>query len=324
MIVIRNLTHTYPGTRKVRARNALIDLSMDVREGEFTILSGPNGSGKSSLFRILCGLTLPSTGTITIAGHDLIHDAAPIRSLMGVVFQSPAVDKHLTVIENIRLHAALHGLKGAERAARIEESLSWTDIKTRLDDKVESLSGGLQRQVELAKCLLTRPRLLILDEPTTGLDPNSRHNFLSALRTIQRERSMTVFMTTHIFSEAEDADRVAILKEGRLMALDTPQALRARIGREMVVLQPTDPVAMQEKLSRDLHLTVRRYGEELRLEETENGASLPVLERILEKYRSEIVSISIKQPSLEDVFVHVTGGAVTAAEEQAAEIRTGT
>jgi len=308
MIVIRNLTHTYPGSRKQRPRNALIDLSLTVGTGDFCILSGPNGSGKSSLFRILCGLALPTSGSVSIGGHDLFKHPAAARAQTGVVFQSPAVDKYLSVLENLRLHASLHGIKGAELSRRLEEALAWTVLKDRLDDKVESLSGGMQRQVELAKVLLTRPRLLLLDEPTTGLDPAARRAFLDCLRRIHKEQGMTILMTTHIFAEAEDADRVAILKEGRLLAYDAPSVLRSRIGSEMVVVQSLDPIALEEKITTELGLPFRRVGEELRLEQHGNGESLPILEKILERYRPQILSISIKQPSLEDVFIHVTAG----------------
>lgn len=310
MIAIQDLTHVYPGSRKVGPRKALDSLTLSVGEGEFAILSGPNGSGKSTLFRILCGLALPSAGSVRIGGIDLFAEPAKVRRILGVVFQNPAVDKQLTVAENLRIHADLYGIGGAEFTARRAEALEWTDLGERLDQKVETLSGGLARQVELAKVLMTRPRVLLLDEPTTGLDPSSRRNFLDALHRLQRERGMTVLMTSHVFSEAEDVDRVAIMREGKLLAYDSPQALKARIGTEMVVLQPTDAEAFAETLRTELGLAVRRHGDELRLEETENGEGLPMLERILERYRPQIRSISIKQPDLEDVFVHVTSRAV--------------
>jgi ABC-2 type transport system ATP-binding protein len=164
--------------------------------------------------------------------------------------------------------------------------------------------------VELAKVLMTRPRALLLDEPTTGLDPASRRNFLAALQRLQRERGMTVLMTSHVFSEAEDVDRVAIMREGKLLAYDTPAALRDLIGTEMVVVTAREPDALAERIRAELGLAIRVHGEELRLEETENGEGLPLLERILERFRPDISSISIKRPGLEDVFVHVTGKAV--------------
>lgn len=311
MIVIQDLTHVYPGSRKNGPRKALDALTLSVREGEFAILSGPNGSGKSTLFRILCGLALPSAGTVHVGGFDLFAEPAKVRGILGVVFQNPAVDKQLSVAENIRLHADLYGITGAEFAARRDEALAWTDLGDRLDQKVETLSGGLARQVELAKVLMTRPRVLLLDEPTTGLDPMSRRNFLDALHRLHRERGMTVLMTSHVFSEAEDVGRVAIMREGKLLAYDSPQVLKARIGTEMVVVQPDgDAEAFAETLRAELGLAVRRHGDELRLEETENGEGLPLLERMLERYRPRIRSISIKQPDLDDVFVHVTSRAV--------------
>lgn len=310
MIVIKDLTHVYPGGRKTGPRTALDTLSLSVKEGEFAILSGPNGSGKSTLFRILCGLALPSRGSVTVGGFDLFAQPAQVRRILGVVFQNPAVDKHLTVAENLKIHGDLYGLRGAEFTARRDEALGWTDLGDRMDQKVDTLSGGLARQVELAKVLMTRPKVLLLDEPTTGLDPSSRRNFLDALHRLQRERGMTVLMTSHVFSEAEDVDRVAIMREGKLLAYDSPQALKARIGTEMVVLQPNDPDAFAETLRNELGLAVRRHGDELRLEETENGEGLPMLERILKQYRPQIRSISIKQPDLDDVFVHVTSRAV--------------
>lgn len=310
MIVIQDLTHVYPGSRKAGPRVAVDGLSLTVAEGEFAILSGPNGSGKSTLFRILCGLALPSAGRVTIGSFDLFAEPAKVRQILGVVFQSPAVDKHLTVAENLKIHADLYGVAKSDFVARRDEALAWTDLADRLDQKVDTLSGGLARQVELAKVLMTRPKVLLLDEPTTGLDPASRRNFLEALQRLQRERGMTVLMTSHVFSEAEDVDRVAIMKDGKLMAFDSPQTLKSRIGTEMVVVQPVDADSLAEKLRADLGLSVRRHGDELRLEETENGEGLPMLERILGGYRHEIHSISIKQPDLEDVFVHVTGRVV--------------
>ncbi|MBF0324212.1 ABC transporter ATP-binding protein [Magnetospirillum moscoviense] len=321
MIRIDQLRHVYPAGRKQPERTALFDLTLDVPEGQFTILSGPNGSGKSTLFRILCGLATPSRGTVTIGGFDLGLQGAEVRRIMGVVFQSPAVDKHLTVAENIRIHADLYGIGGPEFQARKDDALAWTDLKDRQADKVETLSGGLARQVELAKVMMTRPKVLLLDEPTTGLDPGSRRAFLDALHRLQKERGMTVLMTSHVFAEAENVDRVAIMREGRLLAYDSPAALRALIGTEMVVVRAKDPDYLGDELRAHLGLAIRRHGDELRLEETENGEGLPLLERILDRWRGDILSISIKQPDLEDVFVHVTGRAMPEQADHPGEPR---
>ncbi|EME71583.1 ABC-type multidrug transport system, ATPase component [Paramagnetospirillum caucaseum] len=310
MITIENLSHTYPGTRKMPPRTAISDLTLAVGDAEFVILSGPNGSGKSTLFRILCGMTLPGGGMVRIGGYDLFAHPAKVRGIMGVVFQSPAVDKHLSVGENLKIHADLYGIRGADFTRRRDEALGWTDLDGRLDQKVDTLSGGLARQVELAKVLMTDPKVLLLDEPTTGLDPMSRRNFLAALHKLQKERGMTVLMTSHVFSEADDVDRVAIMREGKLLAYDTPAALKAMIGTEMVVVQARDAEGLAARLRAEMGLAVRCIGDEVRLEETENGESLPLLERILDRYRPDIAAIAIKQPGLDDVFVHVTSKAV--------------
>ena len=319
MITIEHLSHIYPGTRKTQPRKAIEDLTMEVRQGEFCILSGPNGSGKSTLFRILCGMVLPSAGKITIGGHDLFAAPAEARRLMSVVFQSPAVDKHLTVLENLRLHGDLYGIGGSAFRERLDEAIGWTKIKDRLNEKVDTLSGGLARQVELAKCLLTSPQILLLDEPTTGLDPASRRDFVRTLQELQGQRRMTVLMTSHVFSEAETADRVAIMKGGHLLALDTPQTLRAGLGREMVVVKTRHPESLEQRILAQMGWHTRRHGDELRLPETENGAGLPILERMLELYRDDIESISIKQPELEDVFIHLTGKTAQEIESEALE-----
>ncbi|KAA5604897.1 ABC transporter ATP-binding protein [Roseospira marina] len=310
MIRIEALTHVYPGGRRQPPRTAVADLTLHIPEGRFTILSGPNGSGKSTLFRILCGLARPSRGRVLVAGRDLLADPAAARARMGVVFQSPAVDKHLSVQENLSIHAALYGLTGAAFRARLDEALGWTDLDGRLGDRVDTLSGGLARQVELAKCLLTRPRLLLLDEPTTGLDPASRRSFLSALTRLRRERGMTVLMTSHIFSEAEDVDSVAIMANGRLLAHDTPQALRARLNTDVLVIDSPEPDTLVERLRADLGVTAIRHGDELRVDEPPGHTdAVALLERVLKDYRPLVRGITVKQPALEDVFIHVTAEA---------------
>lgn len=308
MILVSKLSHIYPGGRTQKPRTAIHELDLEVKAGEFCILSGPNGSGKSTLFRILCGLLRPSAGSIRIKGIDLATEPARARAALGVVFQSPALDKHLMVGENLELHAALHGLRGKDYRDRLDEALAWSDLSSRLKDRVETLSGGLARQVELVKCMLTHPEILLLDEPTTGLDPNSRRAFLTALKGLKNAKSMTVLMTSHVFSEAEDADRVAIMKDGKLLAFDSPNALRARLGHEVIVIESQDSSALAQALASDPNMPpLRLYGSEIRIEDVSGARTLALTERLLTQHRAQITSLAIKQPGLEDVFVHVTG-----------------
>jgi len=233
-----------------------------------------------------------------------------------VVFQSPAVDKHLSVIENLRLHAALHGLKGAVFEHRLTAAIGWSDIASRLNDRVDSLSGGLARQVELAKVLLTEPRLLLLDEPTTGLDPASRRSFLVALRRLQRDRGMTVLMTSHVFSEAEEADSVAIMRDGHLLVHDSPRALKGLVGTEMVVVETATPTRLAAALLAELGLPALVHGNEVRIDAIPTSGAVALIDTILHRWRPEITSIAVKQPSLEDVFIQVTGKTAVAEDSR--------
>lgn len=313
MIDIRHLTHIYPATRHQVPCLALSKLDLSIAAGEFCILSGPNGSGKSTLFQILCGITLPSAGSITVDNYDLLRSSRKIRRITSVVFQNPAVDKHLTVLENMFIHAAMYGNLIRKKDRLVDEALEWSELKGRLHQRVDTLSGGLTRQLELAKCLLTKPKILLLDEPTTGLDPISRRNFLDVLKRIQRDRAITVLMTTHIFAEANEADKVVIMKDGKLLACDTPHHLRSSMGQEMVVIVPTltNFNFLADVLNRDLGLQPLRFGSELRLEDIATENSLPLLETIFTRYRSQIYSIAIKHAELEDVFIHLTSGTTT-------------
>ncbi len=302
MIILDQLTHIHPGGRRV-----LDALSLHVRTGEFCVLSGVNGAGKSTLFRILCGLLRPSAGRAVLDGKDLRTDLDGVRRVLGVVFQNPAVDRRLTVLENLRLHAGLYGIRGRDFETRLEETLGWSELADRLSDRVGILSGGLSRQVELVKSLLTRPRILLLDEPTTGLDPASRHNFLATLRRLQQGTNMTILMTSHIFSEAASADRMAVLQNGVILACDSPAVLKARLGQDLLVIDAVDAAGLEEALRTTLKRGVQRIGDEIRVEVGDSSEGLALMETIVGSHRAAIRGISLKQPTMEDVFIHLTG-----------------
>lgn len=304
MITVHNLSHLYAGGRKRPSHLALQNLELTVERGEFLVFTGPNGGGKSTLFRILCGVQQPSGGEVWIDGCNLLQDPLRARRAMGVVFQKPALDPFLTVLENLQIHADLYGLPQAVFQQRLAESLAWSGLGERLKHPVNTLSGGLARQVELVKSLLHHPPLLLMDEPTTGLDPGVRRKFLTNIQNLRRQRSLTVIMTSHIFLEAEEADRVAILQHGRLIALDTPQSLKATLGREMLVIRTDHREALIQWLGQHPGLLVRPLADEIRVE----GADMEALmAAILATFRHEIRALSIKQPELEDVYIHLTG-----------------
>src|SRR5215213_8696029 len=222
-------------------REAIHDLSLSIAEREIFAILGPNGSGKTTLFRVLSTLIPIQQGEVRILGNDLRSQASAIRSQLGIVFQSPSIDKKLTVMENVVHHGRLYGLAGRELRTRAEEMLARLGLADRKRELVEQLSGGLRRRVELATGMLHRPRLLLLDEPSTGLDPGARSDLWQYLEQIRADNGVTVVLTTHLLEEADKADRLAILHEGRLVALDTPDALRATVGGDSITIDTLDP-----------------------------------------------------------------------------------
>jgi len=300
-IEVKNLTKIY-GEQK-----AVNNISFTVNKGEIVGFLGPNGAGKSTTMKIITGYLQPDEGSATVCGIDVKTSPLEAKARIGYLPEANPLYYDMYIREYLDFIADIHGVKN--RKDKIDAVIKTVGLTLESKKRIGQLSKGYKQRVGLAAALIHDPQVLLLDEPTTGLDPSSRRNFLDALHRLQRERGMTVLMTSHVFSEAEDVDRVAIMREGKLLAYDSPQVLKARIGTEMVVVQPVDAETLAESLRSELGLAVRRHGDELRLEETENGEGLPMLERILERYRAQIRSISIKQPDLEDVFVHVTSRA---------------
>ena len=285
------------------AREALAGVDLQVGLGTVFGLLGPNGGGKTTLFRVLTTYFPVQEGRVTILGFDAATDVDAIRRRIGVVFQSPSLDGKLTVAENLRHQGRLYGLSGSTLRNRAAEMLAQLGIEDRARDRAETLSGGLARRTELAKSLLHRPRLLILDEPSTGLDPGGRRDLWQYLGRLKSD-GVTVLLTTHLMDEAEHCDQVGILDAGRLVALGTPDELRAEVGGEVVTLHSSDPLALAERLKSVLDVPVRVVGDTVRLEHPNAYALLP---RIGESAGSRIDSLSIAKPTLEDVFVRRTG-----------------
>ena len=285
-------------------RQALNGLTFAVNDGEIFGLLGPNGGGKSTLFRILSTLLPLQHGTATVGGLDLATQQAAVRQILGVTFQSPSLDRKLTVQENLKHQGHLYGLRGADLQSRIDQGLERLGVADRRRDLAGKLSGGLQRRVEIAKSLLHRPQLLLLDEPSTGLDPGARIELWKYLRELRQEMSLTIVVTTHLLDEAEDCDRLGLLHEGQMVALDTPDALRSSVGGDCLTIRSRDPERLASDITAQFGVTVHRVGDLLRIER-EQGHDL--LRDVVAQFGASITSVTLGKPTLEDVFVQRTG-----------------
>ena len=298
IITVRDLVHRY------QDRTALNGVSFDVRPAELFGLLGPNGSGKTTLFRILSTLMVPTSGGATIAGFDAVRQPGGVRRHIGVVFQAQSVDPKLTAHENLWHQGHLYGLRGAELKARINEILTRVGLLDRSADRVETFSGGMQRRIELAKGLLHHPEVLLLDEPTTGLDPGARRDLWQYLQILRDQERVSVIVTTHLMEEAERCDRLAILNEGNLVALGTPEALTREIGGDVILLEATDPQSLAERIRDKFQVEATVMDKQVRIE-IENGHRF--VPDVVEAFPGEIQSLSVSKPTLEDVFIHRTG-----------------
>lgn len=299
VIEISDLRHHYEG------RTALEGVSFSVNQAEVFGLLGPNGSGKTTMFRILSTLMLPAGGQAVIMGHDAARDPNGLRREIGVVFQASSIDVKLTAAENLRHVGHLYGLRGKALEARVSEMLGRVGLSDRANDKVETFSGGMQRRIELAKGLLHHPSVLLLDEPTTGLDPGARRDLWQYLAALRDEEQVTVIVTTHLMEEAERCDRLAILSHGKIVALGTPAELKQEIGGDVILLEPrNDASGLAAKIYSRLGLEAQVIEGKVRLEREHGHRFVP---EIMEALPGEIESISVSRPNLEDIFIHRTG-----------------
>lgn len=298
VISVQNVVHRYDN------RTALDGVSFDVRPAELFGLLGPNGSGKTTLFRILSTIMLPTAGATLIMGFDAAKDPNNVRRQIGVVFQAQSIDVKLSAFENLRHQGHLYGLHGSALKRRIEEMLGRVALADRAKERAETFSGGMQRRLELAKGLLHHPSVLLLDEPTTGLDPGARRDLWQYLQILRDQEHVSVIVTTHLMEEAERCDRLAILNEGKLVALGTPSELKHEIGGDVIVLEARDPNRVAEGIESRFNVRAQVLDGRVRLER-ENGHRF--ITDIVEAFPGEIESISVSKPTLEDVFIHRTG-----------------
>ena len=298
VLEVQDLSHSYG------SHQALKGVTFDVAEGEIFGLLGPNGGGKTTLFRILSTLFPPGAGSASILASDLRRDAAAVRRKIGVVFQSPSLDIKLTVSENLFHQGHLYGLRGRALAWRVDEMMERLRVRDRRSDLVETLSGGLRRRVELAKGLLHKPELLILDEPSVGLDPGARHDLWQYLEQLREAGGVTILVTTHLIDEADRCDRVLILHKGEVVASGTPAELKRRIGGDIIALATENPDALQQKIASKFGIEPVVLDGSVRIERL-NGHEF--IAELIESFPGMIDSVTLAKPTLEDVFIDRTG-----------------
>jgi ABC-2 type transport system ATP-binding protein len=285
-------------------RVALDGVSLDVQPAEIFGLLGPNGSGKTTTFRILSTLMLPSAGRALVLGHDAAREAAVVRRNIGVVFQAQSIDLKLSAQENLMLVGHIYGLRGVVLKKRVSEMLSRVGLADRAKEEAQTFSGGMQRRLELAKGLLHHPSVLLLDEPTTGLDPGARRDLWQYLQILRDQERVTVLITTHLMEEAERCDRLAIYANGSVVALGTPAELKSEIGGDVILLEAEQPEVLAQRIQLRFELRPTVMDNRVRLE-IENGHRF--VTDVVEAFPGEIQGVSIHKPSLEDVFIRRTG-----------------
>lgn len=306
-------------TKKYGNFTAVDSISFTVQEGEIFGFLGPNGAGKTTTINVLCTLLAPTNGTAAVAGYDTVHERNRVRQSIGLVFQEPAIDLKLTARENLYLHARLYGVERSVFEQRFQEVMKLVELWDRRNDKVEVYSGGMKRRMEIARGLLHYPKVLFLDEPTLGLDPQTRNHLWTYILKLKREKQMTIFMTTHYMHEAEYCDRVAIIDHGRIVKMGTPAELKREIGGDVISMRLggnlTESMAtLREKLQ--LHPEQENDVVRINVQNSER-----VLPEILKTLSVPVESLEVHRPTLDDVFLKVTGHELRDVQESSEKVK---
>jgi ABC-2 type transport system ATP-binding protein len=290
---------------------AVDHVSFNVTEGEIFGFLGPNGAGKTTTISMLCTLLTPSGGSATLNGFDIVKQRSDVRRSLGLVFQDPTLDEYLTAEQNLRFHAYAYRIPAEIREQRISEILELVELADRRKSKVRTFSGGMKRRLEIARGLLHNPKVLFLDEPTLGLDPQTRRRIWDYVLTLRRQKNLTIFLTTHYMDEAENCDRISIIDHGQIIALDTPDRLKDALGGDMVTLVAKDNLAAADELRQKFHLSPELQDGIVTFCVPQGDKFLP---KLIENFQSPLVSIGVNRPTLEDVFLKLTGRAIREEE----------
>jgi len=296
-------------TRKFNDMTAVDDVNLTVDQGEIFGLLGPNGAGKSTFISMLCTILKPTSGTATVEGYDILSQASDVRRSIGIVFQDPSIDDKLTGMENMKLHADLYDVPRDVMQSRIDEVLKLVELEDRASNFVNTYSGGMRRRLEIARSLIHYPKVLFLDEPTVGLDPQSRDHIWNYIKDLKERENITIILTTHYMEEADNlCDRIAIIDKSKIIALDTPQNLKSKLSGETIVIESSDIKLLSEKLAEgklvdDIMITDK----ELILTVTNAHTALARIVELAVSLGVYVDNITIKEPDLNAVFMYYTG-----------------
>lgn len=286
---------------------AVDKVSFQVKEGEIFGFLGPNGAGKTTTISMLCTLLTPTSGNAALNGFDIVKQRADVRRSIGLVFQDPTLDEYLTAEQNLRFHAYAYKIPGYIREQRITELLDMVELSNRRKSKVSTFSGGMRRRLEIARGLLHNPKVLFLDEPTLGLDPQTRRHIWDYILTLRQQKKLTIFLTTHYMDEAENCDRISIIDYGHIIALDTPNRLKDSLGGDVVTLKATNNQIAAQELKDKFNLSPSIQEGMITFSVPEGEKFLP---KLMGNFHSNLVSIGVHRPTLEDVFLKLTGRAI--------------
>jgi ABC-2 type transport system ATP-binding protein len=305
-IVVRHLAKRYDEVEAVKG------VDFKVYSGEVFGFLGPNGAGKTTTINMLCTLAKPTSGSATVAGHDVLRERDDVRRNIGLVFQDPTLDGYLTATQNLQLHADLYGMQSDLVKPRMEQVLKMVALWERRDHPVRTFSGGMRRRLEIARGLMHSPRVLFLDEPTIGLDPQTRRSIWTYIRELKESEDITIFLTTHYMDEAEWCDRIAIMDHGEIVALDTPETLKAGVGKDTIRISTDDDSAAIDAIQ-------ERFGIDATMSEGQVTFGVPngdeFVPRLFTELGMPIRQVAVSRPTLDDVFMSYTGSTIRDAEE---------
>ena len=302
IITVENLTKKFGNTTAVDA------ISFEVEQGSIFGFLGPNGAGKTTTINILCTLLSPTSGNAMIDGHDCVKESSEVRKKIGIVFQDNTLDKELTAYENLLFHSYLYSVPKIGRKKRIEDALHFVGLHERKSDPVKKFSGGMKRRLEVARSIIHQPRVLFLDEPTLGLDPQSRTNLWEFISKLPEQQGVTIFMTTHYMEEAEICNRIAVIDKGKIIAQGSPEELKKMVGGDVIYLKTHDNASALHVIQTQFHLDAEELNGEVFIPVSGGGdACIP---KLIGALNDSVISVRLQRPTLNDVFLKLTGKAI--------------